>query len=157
MNPVLVQGLIHHGTVTSPAEFIPRPSGFKGRLRRWGFVALLAGLAGHGLMDVRKKDAPSIRTMGIVAGGTAGIGHRVVHVLLNKGRSVRLVTTEAEGDQVLLQKMIRLSGTMGIVAAQTVLLHRRMLEFHLGQCLPHGLVTGKTEVIPRFEKNELLF
>jgi hypothetical protein len=69
-------------------------------------MALLTGLVGHGLMDICKKDSSSIRTMGIMTGGAAGIGHRIVHVLLNKSRPVRLVTADAEGHQVLLQKMI---------------------------------------------------
>jgi hypothetical protein len=94
-------------------------------------MTLLTGLIGYGWMNIGIENSPSIRPMGIMAGRTAGIGHRIVHMLLNKGRPIRLVTTDAEDHKVFLQEMIRLSRTVRIVAIEAVFLHRRVFEFHL--------------------------
>ena len=70
--------------------------------------------------------------MGAMAGGTICFLHGVIHVHPGKGRPVRFVAVQAEGNCILFQQMIRLCRPMGIMAVKAPLLYGGMLEFHLG-------------------------
>jgi len=80
-------------------------------------------------MNLIEEDAPPVRPMGIVAGRTAGIGNRVIHVLFDKTGPVCLVATDAEGGDLSFEESIGGGGSMGVMATCTSLLHRVVFEF----------------------------
>ncbi len=65
-------------------------------------MALIAHLAGHGLMDVSKEYTCPIGTMRVMTGGTARLRNRIIHMLAYKGRRVRLMALHTEGGQSIL-------------------------------------------------------
>jgi hypothetical protein len=58
-------------------------------------------------MDIIKEYPCPVRAMGVMAGGAARFGYRIIHVLFNKGRPVRLMAAHTERNQIVVQKVIR--------------------------------------------------
>jgi hypothetical protein len=66
------------------------------------------------------------------------------------------MAARAESDHIIFQKIFRFGGTMWIMAVNTAFLYRIVLEFCFCNGLSNILVTIKTEIVPRFEKDELI-
>jgi hypothetical protein len=101
MDSVLIKRVIHHAAMATPTEFVTRSSGLK---RSWGIrglVALRTDFIGNRSVHIIKQYSSPVRAMGAMAGRTIRLCYRVVHVLLSKGRSIGLVTTYAEANQIV--------------------------------------------------------
>lgn len=90
--------------------------------------------------------------MRVVTVGTAGVGHRIVHMRLQKDRTVDLVAADAERRDAVLEKRKLLARGVGIVACCTTFRYRAMLEAGLGDGFHHVLVAFETEVVPPLEQ-----
>jgi hypothetical protein len=67
------------------------------------------------------------------------------------------MAAQAESDEIIFQKMFPFGRGMWIVAVDTSFLHRVMLEFYLGYYIANILMAIKTELVPCFQKNKLIF
>ena len=93
--------------------------------------------------------------MRVVAAGAAGGRHRIIHVLFDEIRPVRLVTLNTEPRNALFKKEAGVTRCMGVMAGKAPLGHRVVLEPGFGDRFPHLLVTSETEVVSLFDKVEL--
>ena len=66
------------------------------------------------------------------------------------------MAAHTEGRQIIFQKMISFRRSMRIVATDTSLLHRIVLELCFGHSIANLLVAAKTELIPCFQKGKLV-
>ncbi len=101
MDSTLIKRVIHHAAMAPSTELVTRSSCLK---RSWGIgglVALGTDLIGNRLMDVIKQDSSPVRTMGVMAGRTIRLFDGVIHVLLSKNRTIGLMTTHAERNQIV--------------------------------------------------------
>jgi hypothetical protein len=150
MNPVLIEGFIHHTAMASPAQLKTSPSSFERLWRGRSFMALAAHAVGHRLMDIGKEYSRIIRTVRIVTGGAIRLGHRIIDMLLGKGRTVGFVALQTQGDEIIFQKSNRLSRGVRIMTIQASLFHRVMFEFDLRHCIANVFVTAKAKFVPSF-------
>jgi len=81
MDSILIKCVIHHSAMAPTAQFKSRLLGLQCIGRIGCFMALGADLIGHGCMHIIKQDAYLIRPVGIMAGGTVCLRHRIIHVL----------------------------------------------------------------------------
>ena len=94
--------------------------------------------------------------MGVMAGGTVRLCHRIIHVLFLKVGPIRLVTAYAESHQIIFQKVIRFRRGMGVVAVHAPFLHRIMFKFHFCNRTANILMAIKTEFVPCFQKDKFV-
>jgi hypothetical protein len=66
------------------------------------------------------------------------------------------MAAHTEGRQIIFQKMISFGRSMRIVATNTSLLHRTVLELCFGNSISNIFVAIKTEFIPCFQKDKLV-
>ncbi len=78
-------------------------------------------------------------------------------MLLDEIWLVRLMAAHTEGPHIIFQKVSRFAGTMRFMAIDAPFLHWVMLELCLGHGIADILMTIETELIPRFQKNKLVF
>ncbi len=153
MDVLLAEGFVHHRVVTATAELEAGFLKLQGSRRGGGFVTLATHLLFHGRVDVIEEHTAPIRAVWVVALGAAGGSHRIIHVLFGKSRAGGLVACETEGDYgITFEEMVRLHRGMRIVARDAALLHRIVLEFHLGEPGAHILVAVETEIITCFQE-----
>ena len=96
MDPVLVECLIHHRAMASPAQLVPRLFGRKGLRGRWIFMALIAHLTGNRLVNIGVEHSSFVRTMRIMAARATRFRDGIVHVLFLERRRFRLEALQAE-------------------------------------------------------------
>ncbi len=91
-------------------------------------MTLVAHLGGNRLVDIIKEDAGSVGAVRVMACCTAGPLHRVIHMSFSKQRLIGLMAAQAKRRHFVLQEEFSLCRGMGIVAVETTLFHRIVLE-----------------------------
>ena len=157
MDSILIKRVIHHAAMAPSTEFVTRSSCLQWSWGIGGLVALGTDLIGNRLMDVIKQDSSPVRTMGVMAGRTVRFFDGVVHVLLDKSRTIGLMTAHAERNQIVFQKMKGLRRGMRIVAIRATFLHRVVFKFYFRKGTPDILMAVNTELVPCLQKDKLVF
>jgi hypothetical protein len=97
MHPVFGQGFPDRILMTSLTQSGALLFGFNGSGCGGWQVAFGAFSLGHGCMHLIIQDAPGIGPVGIVAGITPRVGHRIVLVLALKSRLIGFVAALTQG------------------------------------------------------------
>jgi hypothetical protein len=119
-------------------------------------MALIAHFLGNRRMDVIVKHPRGVGAMGIMAGGAACLGHRIVHMLLDEGGLIRFMALQTEGGGIIYQEMISLGRGMRVMAAYTPLLYGIMPVFQFGESLAHTLMATEAQDIAIFYQIKLV-
>ena len=95
--------------------------------------------------------------MGIMARRAIRLSNRIIHMQLNKVWLVSLMAACAESHHIIFQKIFRFGGTVWIMAVDASFLHRIMLELCFGYGIGNILMAIKTDFVPCFQKDKLVF
>ncbi len=107
-------------------------------------------------MNIGIKDPCPVRTVGIMAGAALRFGYRIIHMVPDESRVVRLVASGTERTKIILQEMVRFARRVRIVAVQTPLFDRVMFKFKFCDLIPQGFMAAEAELVPPFEEIELV-
>ena len=119
-------------------------------------MTLIAHLGGNRLMDIIKENAGSVRAVRVMACCTAGPCHRVIHMSFSKHRLIGPMTAQAKRRHFVPQEKFCLYRGMGVVAVETALFHRIVLELNFCNYITHFFVAAKTEFIAALQQVKLV-
>jgi hypothetical protein len=94
VNPVFVERLVHHLAVAPTAQLKPCFFGLQRVGRRGSLMALSTNFIGNRLVNIVVQNPSFTRPVSVMAGGTVGLRHRVIHMLFLKVGPICLVAAD---------------------------------------------------------------
>ena len=151
MNPILVEGIVHHVVMAALAEFEAVLERCKRRCRGRLLMTLLAHPLTERFMNIVIQHGLGIGTVRVMTGGTIGLFHRIIDMLDFEGLFAGIVALQAEFRGFGLQQAGVVGRSMGAVTGQTIIADRRVRHLVLGDFLSELLVAAEAELVFRLE------
>lgn len=157
MQAVFRKHLFDHFGMAGLAELIALFFQFERILGTWAFVALVAQPLGDRFVNMIVEHMFPVGSMRIVTGGAVRLGHGIIQVHRGKLPFRGVVTLLAELRRIARQQKFTLSRSVGIVAVETIVAHRRVRIFQPLDLLGDIFVAAETELLPSPDQLVLVF